>query len=155
VTRPGPVRVAAFVLALGVAAACAPRVPRIADAARLRAFCGSMQARQTGIDSVISSTDDRLLDERPTEADVMRAVGTADGVVAYWNAQPLALPDVARALGETDGYARVDAAAIPPAADGAATRRIYLLVRDRGGKRWIALTAYDTQSVCVEGRRDI
>jgi hypothetical protein len=30
-----------------------------------------------------------------------------------------------------------------------------MLVRDRGERRWIALTAFDTQSVCVEGRRDV
>jgi hypothetical protein len=85
----------------------------------------------------------------------MRAVGTDDAVIAYWDAQPLALPRVSGALGETDGYARLYAAAIPAAADGATSRRIYLLVRDRGARRWIALTAYDTQSVCVEGRRDV
>ena len=84
-----------------------------------------------------------------------RIVAAAEDVIRRFGPAKATVVDVARALGETDGYARVDAAAIPPAADGAATRRIYLLVRDRGGKRWIALTAYDTQSVCVEGRRDI
>jgi hypothetical protein len=149
------VRSAALALSLGVAADCASHAPPIRDAARIRAFCGSMQARQTGIDSVISSTDDRLLDEHPTDAEVMRSVGTADGVVAYWNAQPLALPRVSVALGETDGYVRVDAAAIPPSPDATVSRRIYLLVRDRGVKRWIAMNAYDVQSVCVEGRKDV
>jgi hypothetical protein len=138
-----------------VGVACAPHAPPIRHAVKILAYCGSMQARQTGIDSVISSTDDQLSDERPSQADVMRAVGTDDAVIAYWDAQPLALPRVSHALGETDGYARVYAAAIPAAADGASSRRIYLLVRDRGERRWIALTAFDTQSVCVEGRRDV
>ncbi len=148
-------RSAAFALSLGAATGCVSHAPPIRDAVRIRAYCGSMQARQTGIDSVISSTDDRLLDERPTDAEVMRAVGTADGVVAYWNAQPLALPRVSEALGETDGYARVDAAAIPPAPDATVSRRIYLRVSDHGVKRWIAMNAYDVQSVCVEGRKDV
>jgi hypothetical protein len=150
-----PICRAALALSLTAAAGCVSHAPPIVDAVRIRAFCGSMQARQTGIDSVISSTDDQLLDERPTDAEVMRAVGTADGVVAYWNAQPLALPRVSQALGETDGYARIDAAAIPPAPDATVSRRIYLLVRDHGAKRWIAMNAFDVQSVCVEGRKDV
>jgi hypothetical protein len=155
VSRTPLARSAAFALLLVAASGCVSHAPPIRDAVRIRAYCGSMQARQTGIDSVISSTDDRLLDERPTDADVMRAVGTADGVVAYWNAQPLALPRVSQALGETDGYARVDAAAIPPAPDATVSRRIYLRVSDHGVKRWIAMNAYDVQSVCVEGRKDV
>jgi hypothetical protein len=155
VTSARLLRGTAFALLLAAAAACAPHAPPIRDAVRILAYCGSMQARQTGIDSVISSTDDRLSDERPTQADVMRAVGTDDAVIAYWDGQPLALPRVSQVLGETDGYARVYAAAIPAAPEGAPSRRIFLLVRDRGERRWIVLTAFDTQSVCVEGRRDV
>ena len=79
--------------------------------------------------------------------------GSDDGVIAYFHAQLLALPRVSQALGESDGYARVDAVAVPPVADDATSRRIFLLVRDRGQERWIAMNAYDTADVCVQGRR--
>jgi len=108
----------------------------------------------TGIASVLSSTDDKLLDDRPAETEVRNAVSAGDGVIVAWNDQPLAIPNVAKALGESDGYARVRMAAVPQAAEGATTRHIYLLVRDRGGQRWITLQAYDVQNVCVEGKRE-
>jgi hypothetical protein len=140
-------------LALSLAAGCAPNAPRIGPPVRLRAWCGTLEPRPTGLYSVMSSTDDRLLDESPTAADVERAAARDDGVIAYFHAQLLALPRVSEALGESDGYARVDAVAVPPVADDATSRRIFLLVRDRGQERWIAMNAYDTADVCVEGRR--
>ncbi len=149
--------VAALFAALFACAACAPpSAPRIAHPVKLRSFCGTREARLTGIDSVMTSTDDRIRDEHPTEADVVRDVENGDGVIAYWNGQLLSLPNVANDLGETDGYVRVDAAAVAPVeGDQAVTRRLFLEVRDHGHDRWIALTAYDTQNVCIEGHRDV
>jgi hypothetical protein len=126
---------------LALLSACAPKVPPLHSPASVDAFCGSKEARNTGIASVVSSTDDRLLDEHVT-----------DGVIAHWADQPLAAPRVASALGETDGYVHMQAAAIPPAIDGAQVRHIYLYVRDHGGERWIVMNAYDVQNVCVEGK---
>ncbi len=142
------------VAVLSIASGCAPSVPRLGSPARVDAYCGSKQARNTGIASVLSSTDDVLLDDRPTQTDVDRAVRSGDGVLAYYNEQLLSLPRVAAQLGETDGYARVAEAAIPPAPDGASVRHIYLDVSDHGHRRWIMLAAYDVQNVCVEGKRD-
>ena len=148
------VRRATFALFFALASACAPAVPPLHSPVRIDAYCGSKEARNTGIASVVSSTDDRLSDEKPTDTDVRTAVRSGDGVIAYWHDQPLALPRVAAALGESDGYARLQAAAIPPAPEGAQMRHIYLYVRDRGRERWIALAAYDMQNVCVEGKRE-
>jgi hypothetical protein len=150
-----PLTGAALFAAIFSVVACAPAAPRILHPLKVRSFCGTREARLTGMDSIMTSTDDKILDERPTEADVVRAVQSGDGVIAYWNAQPLWIPKVAAALGETDGYARVDAAAVAPTADQALTRPLYLFVRDHGHDRWIAMTAYDTQNVCVEGHRDV
>ena len=108
----------------------------------------------TGVESVLTSTDDKLLDDRPTEAEVRRAVTAGDGVIVYWNDQPVAMPNVAEALGETDTYVRVRVAAVPLAPMGALSRHIYLLARERGGRRWITLQAFDIQNVCVEGKRE-
>lgn len=107
----------------------------------------------TGVDSVMTSTDDVLLDDRPTERDVQNAVRGGDGVLASFDDQPLAIPRVAAALGESDGYVRVREVAIAVAPDGALSRRIYLKVRERGGSRWILMNAFDVQNVCVEGKR--
>jgi hypothetical protein len=154
IARGAGARIWFFAVLLSFGTACAPHVPYLASPARIEAYCGSKEARATGIKSVVASTDDKLLDERPTEREIEEAVRSGDGVVAHWNAQLLALPDVAAQLGETDGYARLDAAAIPPAPEGAQVRHIYLLVADRGKKRWITMSAYDVQNVCVEGKRE-
>ncbi len=135
-------------------AACAPSAPRFKASTRVEAFCGSKQARLTGVASVVTSTNDVLLPERPSAAEVQRAVRAGDGVIVRWDDQPLALPHVSRELGESDGYARVRAAAIPPADPAATSRRLYLLVRDHTRERWIALEAFDVQNVCVEGKRE-
>ncbi|MBD5605985.1 MAG: hypothetical protein IAI48_12990 [Candidatus Eremiobacteraeota bacterium] len=147
-------RARAALAAFAMVAACAPAVPPLHSPASIEAYCGSKEARNTGIASVVSSTDDRLLDEHPTELDVRRAVRSGDGVVAHWKDQPLALKRVAKDLGETDGYVRMSQAAIPPALEGAQVRHIYLFVRDHGRERWITLSAYDLQNVCVEGKRE-
>ncbi len=137
---------------LALLSACAPKVPPLRSPASIDAYCGSKEARNTGIASVVSSTDDRLLDEHITDDEVRKAVSSGDGVIAHWADQPLAAPRVASALGETDGYVHVQAAAIPPAIDGAQVRHIYLYVRDHGNERWIVMNAYDVQNVCVEGK---
>ncbi len=100
----------------------------------------------------MTSTDDRLLDEKPTRPAVVAAVKTPRGVIAHWNDQLLKLPNVSAALGETDGFARVDALGIPYAPEGATSRTIYLLVRDHGAQRWIEMSAYDVQDICLEGK---
>jgi hypothetical protein len=137
---------------LALLSACAPKVPPLHSPTNVDAYCGSKEARNTGIASVVSSTDDRILDERVTDDEVRKAVSSGDGVIAHWADQPLAAPRVASALGESDGYVRMQAAAIPPAIEGAQARHIYLYVRDHGRERWIVMNAYDVQNVCVEGK---
>ena len=140
-------------LAVGVSAVgCTSPGPRFKASTSVEAYCGSKQARLTGVASVVTSTNDVLLSERPTATTVERAVRAGDGVIVRWNDQLLALPHVSRQLGETDGYARVRAAAIPPAELSAEKRTLYLLVRDHARQRWIALEAFDVQNVCVEGK---
>ncbi len=107
----------------------------------------------TGVDSVMTSTNDVILDDRPTEADVRRAVRAGDGVIVHFDDQLLELPKSAASLGESDRYARVRAIAVSLAPEGAQSRHIYLLVRDHGRERWITMAAYDVQNVCVEGKR--
>ncbi|GAC1550306.1 MAG: hypothetical protein NVS3B16_24580 [Vulcanimicrobiaceae bacterium] len=137
----------------GTAAGCAPTAPRLGRPTRVEAFCGSKQARMTSVDSVMTSTDDTILNDRPTERDVRQAVTAGDGTIAHFDDLLLHIPKSAAALGERDGYARVRAVGVPPAPEGALSRHIYLLVRERGAQRWITMQAFDVQNVCVEGKR--
>ncbi len=136
-----------------LAAGCAPKVPRLARATRVQAFCGSKEARMTSVDSVITSTNDTILEDRPSEREVRQAVSSGDGTIAYFDDLRLAIPKSAATLGESDGFARVKEVAVPPSPEGATTRHLYLLVSDHGKPRWITMLAYDVQNVCVEGKR--
>ncbi len=107
----------------------------------------------TSVDSVMTSTDDAILRDRPSERDVRAAVTSGDGTIVHFGDLRLSLPKSAATLGESDGYARVQAVAVPPAPQGAQTRHIYLLVRDHGAPRWVTMLAYDVQNICVEGKR--
>ena len=132
---------------------CAPNVPGIADPVRVDAHCKPREARITGIRSILTSTNDVLDDDRPTESQVREAVSAGDGALAYWNDQLLLLPKSAPSLGESDGFVRVRAAGIPPAPAGATYRHLYLNVRDRGSYRWVTLQAFDLQDICIEGHK--
>lgn len=148
----GAAVVASSLAAFALVAGCTPSAPRIARPTRVEAFCGSKQARMTSVDSVMTSTNDSILDDRPTQREVRQAASSGDGTIAYFDDMRLAIPKSAATLGETDGYVRVRAVAVPPAPEGALTRHIYLLVRERGSERWITMQAYDVQNVCVEGK---
>jgi hypothetical protein len=135
--------------------ACVPSGPRITHPVRVDAHCGTKQVRVTAIESIITSTDDRLATgARPSTENVRGDVSANGGVIAYWNDLLLLLPRTSRALGETDGYARVRAAAISTAPDAVTHRPIALYVRDHGTYRWIPMNAFGLQNVCVEGRRE-
>ncbi len=134
--------------------ACAPKVPYIKQPIRIEAFCTNVdkKARPTAIASGMTSTDDRVLPGNPSFAEIRRMTSSGDGAIAYWREQPLALPRVSVQLGESDGYARVRAVAVPAFAGGAESRRIFMQLRDHGTYRWFAMNAYDLEDVCVEGK---
>jgi hypothetical protein len=134
---------------------CAPVEPQIASPVRIQGYCGGGHARPTGVASVMTSTDDKLLADLPSESGIVREVKASTGVIEFWNEQLLRLPKTSLALGESDGYARVHAIAVGAAQAGATTRVIYLKARDHGFDRWVAMTAYDLQNVCIEGRREV
>ena len=133
---------------------CAPKGPYIMQPTRIDASCSNMskKARPTAIASNMTSTNDAVLAGNPSFAEVRRIAGTGDSAIAYWNEQPLALPRVSVLLGETDGYARVKAVAVAPYRDGAQNRRIFMELRDHGTYKWFAMTAFDLEDVCVEGK---
>lgn len=142
-----------------LASACAPKKLAQLDApVRVDAFCGRKEPRITALLSIMSATNDTIVDH-PAESSVRALVRRVGGVIGYWNDQLLYLPKTARALGESDDYVRVRVVAVAVSLEGVATRRLYLKVRARGadGKewttRWIGLNAFDVQNPCVEGHR--
>ncbi|HTV72216.1 MAG TPA: hypothetical protein VME66_00730 [Candidatus Acidoferrales bacterium] len=144
--------VCTLLLTLAQISCASKSAPLLVDPAHVYAVCGTKQARITAIMSVITSTDDLLHPDDPqTDASVHRLITKTGGVIGYWNDQLLLLPKTAQALGETDGYVRVEAAAITAVPDGLTKHRIYLKVHTGDGSRWIALDAYDVQNPCIEG----
>jgi hypothetical protein len=144
-----------------LASACAPKkLAPLVTPMRVDAFCGRKEPRLTALLSIMSTTNDTIVNgDRPTEASVRALVRHSGGVIGYWNDQLLLLPKTARALGESDDYVRVRVAAVAVPREGVTTRRLYLKVRVRGADgtqgsmRWIGLDAFDVQNPCVEGHR--
>jgi hypothetical protein len=151
----------AAVLFFPVAQGCASKqVARLVFPTHVQAFCGRKEPRLTALLSVMTSTNDTLVaGDQKTDAELRTLLRRQGGVLGYWQDQPLLLPKTAHALGEVDAYARVRAAAVITAPEGATVRRLYLKVRDRDADtphnavRWIALDAFDVQNPCVEGHR--
>jgi hypothetical protein len=144
-----------------VASACASKhVAPLVSPVRVDAFCAKKEPRLSALLSVMTSTSDTIVSgDALTDASVRALARRSGGVIGYWNDQLLSLPKTARALGESDDYARVRAAAVLAPPDGVTNRRLYLKVRAREADRsqesarWIILDAFDVQNPCVEGHR--
>jgi len=123
---------------------------------RVDAFCGSGEhyARSTAIESIITSTDDRIeAVSVPASREIERIVRSQGGVIAHWDSQMLAVPDVARQLGYPGPYAEIGDAAISNRLVDPQSRRIYLtFVLPGGVRKTYALRAFDMQNVCSEAR---
>jgi hypothetical protein len=120
------------------------------------AYCGGGEhyARTTAIQSIVTSTDDRLEDiPVPSAAAIARIVRSQGGVIAHWDAQLLVLPDVARQLGYPGPDVTLGDAAIGNRLVDANSRRIYLtFILPDGSRKTYALRANDMQNVCSEAR---
>jgi hypothetical protein len=140
---------------VAVAAACGggSKAPQIVSPLKIDSYCkGETVPRATAIGSAMTSTDDKILPGHPDQAGIIAEVRATSGAVAHWHDQLLALPNVSKLLGETDGYARVEAVAVPLAKPSDEHHVIYMQLLDRGIPAWFAMTAYDVQDVCVTGR---
>lgn len=136
-------------------ASCAPNAARIRTPKSFDYFCGgSKQVNLSGMQSVLTSTDDRVSDEHPSAARILSVVRRQGGAIAYWDDQVVKLPRLSVAFGETDGFLHVRKIAVPtPLVDELQHRMIYVNARDHGVYRWIGMQAFDVQDVCVEGHR--
>jgi hypothetical protein len=148
------VRTVGCALALAVAAGCSHADHPLSLPKSVESFCGAKQVRLTALLSIMTSTSDRIVPSpRLDEAHVRALLLRSGGALGRFEDELLRVPQTAQVLGERDELARVRAAVAVDAPEGATTRPLYLLVRDRRGYRWIEMSAFDVQSVCVEGRR--
>ncbi len=147
-----------WALALATAG-CVSHAPQIGAIGHIEAFCAPREARPTSMASIVTTMADRIDDPFPRLSAIRRELKATQGAIGYWEDQPILEPKLAKTFGESGDYIRIDAIAIPtaPERDPNDTtipqRRVYVLVKDHDIERWIGMTAYDTQNVCVESTR--
>jgi hypothetical protein len=151
-------RLAPLALLLGVCA-CAQSGPRLQLPVRTEASCESRSVKQTAIDSVVASIDDTVRGGTyPGDAVLRRAIAHGGGVFAYWNDQAIRAPDTAKALG-VQGDLSLKRAVITNQIEGSDKdragpyRSVWLTFATPSGEKTVLERAYDTQNVCIEGRR--
>ena len=146
--------------ALAVLSGCAQPAPRLQLPKRTVANCESKSVKQTAIESIVASVDDTVRPGAyPGDARLRSVIKTKGGVFAYWDAQPFHAPDTAKALGVT-GDLDLKRAVITNELQGdpkdrlGQYRPVWLTFATPSGDKTVLERAYDTQNVCVEGRRE-
>jgi hypothetical protein len=143
-----------LVLALGLVAACGSRAPQLVPPERVESFCSEKEPRGTAIASILSSVADQKLNvSYPGDAVLRQSIKQHGGVIGHWKSQPLYLPGMAAALGVSGNYVDVTDVYIDNQLEAADSRLIYVAINVAGATQNMILRAYDTQNVCVEGRR--
>lgn len=145
-------------LLAAAAAGCAPNVVRLTNPSALQVSCNEkFVPRLTAIQNIVSSVKDES--QRPSQQSVAQMLARAKeqtGGISIWGKSDLLviLPRTAATFGETDQYIRVRRVSIVNVPeDSPPPRPIDMEVRDHGTYRWYTFQAYDTQNICVEGRR--
>ena len=152
--RENSLRAALTLAAVVALSGCVSHAPRLQIPDRVHADCENRAVKQTAIDSIVASTDDRIRSTPyPGDAALLNRIGKVGGAFAYWKAQPLALPRTAQSLGEKGPYLDLVRAVITTDVDEADhSRPIWLTFHLPGGDRTVLERAYDVQNVCIEGQ---
>jgi hypothetical protein len=138
-----------------VLAGCGAKAPPLEPPDTVQSFCSDKEPRGTAIDSILASVADRIETGVPypgtgmLHADVKRN----SGIIGHWNAQPVYLPTIAKALGVSGDYVDVTDIVIDNHLSGQESRLIYVTVATPAGPKNLVLRAYDVANVCVEGER--
>lgn len=143
-----------------VLAGCVSHEPRIRLPERAEANCESRSVKQTAIEAIVASVDDKPQpDAYPGDGPSRAAIKRVGGTFAFWDnngGQQLKLPNTAKALGVKDDYLMLTRAVITNEFNTAEhSRPIWLTFMTPSGPRTIREKAYDVQDVCIEGRREI
>ena len=119
------------------------------------ADCESRSVKQTAIDSIVASTDDAIRPGTyPGDAAMLARIRSGGGAIAYWPAQPLRLPQTAKALGVQGDYLTLTRASMTNDVDAAGGwRPVWLTFATPSGERTVLERAFDVQNVCIEGTR--
>jgi hypothetical protein len=154
-------RLALSLLCLIAVAGCASPAPRLKLPTRTEANCESKSVKQTAIESIVASVDDTVRPGvYPGDAKLRAVIKGKGGVFAWWDAQPFRAPDTAKALG-VNGELDLRRAVITNELQGdpkdrlGQYRPVWLTFATPSGERTVLERAYDTQNVCVEGRREV
>jgi hypothetical protein len=147
-TRPLPI----VLLAL---AACAPHAPRLELPNKVEASCEFRAVKQTGINAIVASTDDRPRSTpNPGDAALRAIVRTRGGAFAYWRDQLLYLPNTAKTIGVDGPYVRLKRAVITNEIDTEKrTRPVWFTLATPHGDVTVQELAFDVQDACIEGQR--
>ena len=134
--------------------ACVSTAPRIEYPTKVEANCENRAVKQTAIDAIVASTDDRIVAAAyPGDKVLRKVVQSVGGAFAYWPHQPLHLPDTAKALGVSGDYVDLKRAVITNEIDKAAhSRPIWFTLASPKGDVTVLERAYDIQNVCIEGQ---
>jgi hypothetical protein len=139
---------------LVAATSCSPPAPRLQIPSRTEANCESKSVKQTAIDSIVASTDDTVRSGTyPGDALLRKKIKGGGGVFAYWNGQPLRVPDTAKALGVSGDPVLKRAVIMNDINAAEHWRPVWLTFETPHGEVTVLERAYDLQNVCVEGRR--
>jgi len=142
-------------LAVALLAACSPHVPRLQMPLTVHADCENRAVKQTAIESIVASTDDRIRNEPyPGDAALDKTIHAVGGGFAYWPSQPLRLPNTARALGLDGDYVTMTRVVVTNQVENG-SRPIWLTLETPHGPKVVLERAYDIQNVCIEGARDL
>ncbi|GAC1581774.1 MAG: hypothetical protein NVS3B7_17010 [Candidatus Elarobacter sp.] len=142
--------------ALLALAACVSTAPRIQLPTKVEANCENRAVKQTAIDAIVASTDDRVVGTRyPGDKVLKKVIQSIGGGFAYWPDQPLHLPDTAKAIGVSGDYVTLKRAVITNQIDKAAhSRPIWFTLASPKGDVIVLERAYDIQNICIEGQRE-
>ena len=157
---PAARRVAALCAALLISVAgCAPKgVEPLAKPVKIDGACGvqvDRYPRTTSMGSILTSVYETLppAGEAPSLARYRAGLKTTGGAIAHYDRLRLLKPDLAKTLGEGDGYVVIREAIFTNELLPNGNRYIYVDLLDHGTYRWQALRAADTQNICNDGSR--
>lgn len=153
-------RLLAALIALLALAGCISHEPRFRLPERTEADCESRSVKQTAIEAIVASVDDAVQAGVPYPGDAQERalIKSLGGTFAFWDndgGQRVRLPNTAKTLGAEGEYLMLTRAVITnDVNEREHSRPIWLTFATPSGPKTVREKAYDTQNVCIEGRRE-
>jgi hypothetical protein len=141
-------------LAIALAAGCSgPKAPQLQLPQRTQANCDNRAVKQTAIESIVASTDDRVRPGAyPGDNELRRQILNVGGTFAWWPHQLVRMPETAKVLG-LNGDPQLERVAMTNDVHlDEHWRPIWMTFKTPSGDRTVLERAYDIQNVCIEGQ---